>query len=91
MASRLCYNFSTRALSRSRSCNSNNFTSASFALALALALARRSPANVPAAFPTLPLIRRNTMATSDAPKKVEWLVVVPDFPGAQEKRLAVRP
>jgi len=31
------------------------------------------------------------MATADAPKKMEWLVVVPDFAGAQEKRLAVRP
>ncbi|KAL2152698.1 hypothetical protein VTH82DRAFT_5882 [Thermothelomyces myriococcoides] len=30
------------------------------------------------------------MAT-EAPKKFEWLVVVPDFPGAHEKRLAVRP
>jgi hypothetical protein len=31
------------------------------------------------------------MATSDAPKKMEWLVVVPDFPGVQQKRLEVRP
>ncbi|KAG7289772.1 hypothetical protein NEMBOFW57_006148 [Staphylotrichum longicolle] len=31
------------------------------------------------------------MATSDAPKKMEWLVVVPDFPGAHQKRLEVRP
>ncbi|AEO57079.1 hypothetical protein MYCTH_100127 [Thermothelomyces thermophilus ATCC 42464] len=30
------------------------------------------------------------MAT-EAPKKMEWLVVVPDFPGAHEKRIAVRP
>ncbi|EAQ85734.1 hypothetical protein CHGG_06987 [Chaetomium globosum CBS 148.51] len=30
------------------------------------------------------------MAT-EAPKKVEWLVVIPDFPGAQAKRLEVRP
>jgi len=44
-------------------------------------------------FPTLPLTltQRNTMATSDAPKKMEWLVVVPDFPGVQQKRLEVRP
>ncbi|KAK3904095.1 hypothetical protein C8A05DRAFT_32148 [Staphylotrichum tortipilum] len=31
------------------------------------------------------------MATTDTPKKMEWLVVVPDFPGVHEKRLAVRP
>ncbi|KAK4040305.1 hypothetical protein C8A01DRAFT_35728 [Parachaetomium inaequale] len=30
------------------------------------------------------------MAT-EAPKKMEWLVVIPDFPGVHEKRLAVRP
>jgi uncharacterized protein YciI len=34
--------------------------------------------------------QRNTMAT-EAPKKMEWLVVIPDFPGAQAKRLEVRP
>lgn len=34
--------------------------------------------------------QRNTMAT-EAPKKIEWLVVIPDFPGAQAKRLEVRP
>ncbi|AEO63604.1 2dfd283c-f207-4328-bbd7-303f58aaccb9 [Thermothielavioides terrestris] len=36
------------------------------------------------------------MATNAAPaagekKKFEWLVVIPDFPGAQQKRLDVRP
>ncbi|KAK3996687.1 hypothetical protein QBC44DRAFT_317369 [Cladorrhinum sp. PSN332] len=31
-----------------------------------------------------------TMASS-APKKIEWLVVVPDFPGAGAKRLEIRP
>jgi hypothetical protein len=32
------------------------------------------------------------MATSQSqPEKMEWLVVVPDFPGAHEKRLEVRP
>ncbi|KAB5554413.1 hypothetical protein GE09DRAFT_1120880 [Coniochaeta sp. 2T2.1] len=31
------------------------------------------------------------MASSAAPKKFEFLVVVPDFPGAQAKRLEVRP
>ncbi|KAK3307898.1 uncharacterized protein B0T15DRAFT_522937 [Chaetomium strumarium] len=31
------------------------------------------------------------MATGAAPNKTEWLVVVPDFPGAQQKRLEVRP
>jgi predicted RNase H-like HicB family nuclease len=32
------------------------------------------------------------MSTSaDGPKKWEWLVVVPDFPGVHEKRLEVRP
>ncbi|KAL2262460.1 hypothetical protein VTK26DRAFT_1244 [Humicola hyalothermophila] len=36
-----------------------------------------------------PLTQRNTMAT-ETPKR-EWLVVVPDFPGAHEKRLEVRP
>lgn len=30
------------------------------------------------------------MAT-ESPKKIEWLVVVPDFAGAHEKRLEVRP
>ncbi|KAH6627162.1 hypothetical protein B0J18DRAFT_465107 [Chaetomium sp. MPI-SDFR-AT-0129] len=30
------------------------------------------------------------MAT-EAPKKIEWLVVIPDFPGAHEKRIEVRP
>ena len=30
------------------------------------------------------------MATA-APTKYDWLVVVPDFPGAQEQRLKVRP
>jgi uncharacterized protein YciI len=34
--------------------------------------------------------QRNTMAT-ETPKKMEWLVVIPDFPGAQAKRLEVRP
>ncbi|KAK4158560.1 hypothetical protein C8A00DRAFT_39271 [Chaetomidium leptoderma] len=38
-----------------------------------------------------PLAQRNTMATSEAPKKMEWLVVIPDFPGANQKRLEVRP
>lgn len=37
-----------------------------------------------------PLLHRNTMATQ-APKKIEWLVVVPDFPGVHEKRIEVRP
>lgn len=40
-------------------------------------------------------LQRRTMATetpaADAPKKYEWLVVIPDFPGAHEKRMAVRP
>ncbi|KAK0672466.1 hypothetical protein QBC41DRAFT_217315 [Cercophora samala] len=31
------------------------------------------------------------MSSTEAPKKIEWLVVVPDFPGAHEKRLEVRP
>jgi hypothetical protein len=32
------------------------------------------------------------MATgAAAAAKTEWLVVVPDFPGAQQKRLEVRP
>lgn len=46
-----------------------------------------------------PLTQRKTMATSSseatgaaaAPKKFEWLVVVPDFPGVHQKRLEVRP
>ncbi|KAL2269178.1 hypothetical protein VTJ83DRAFT_4024 [Remersonia thermophila] len=32
-----------------------------------------------------------TAAASEAPKKIEWLVVIPDRPGAHEKRLEVRP
>ncbi|KAM7207601.1 hypothetical protein V8F20_002079 [Naviculisporaceae sp. PSN 640] len=33
-----------------------------------------------------------TMSSSEAaPRKFEWLVVIPDFPGVQEKRIAVRP
>ncbi|KAK4104533.1 hypothetical protein N658DRAFT_492632 [Parathielavia hyrcaniae] len=31
------------------------------------------------------------MAAESGPKKMEWLVVIPDFPGAHEKRIAVRP
>ena len=83
MASRL-RNLSFRALSRSRNFNSN--------CTLPFLLTRQSPATpFRTAFPTLPLTHRNTMATSDAPKKMEWLVVIPDFPGAHEKRLEVRP
>ncbi|KAL2134098.1 hypothetical protein VTI74DRAFT_985 [Chaetomium olivicolor] len=41
--------------------------------------------------PRTPITQRNTMATDSQPKKMEWLVVVPDFPGAHEKRLEVRP
>ena len=83
MASRL-RNLPFRAFSQSRNVNSN-CTPPFF-------LARQSPvAPFRRAFPTLPLTHRNTMATSDAPKKMEWLVVIPDFPGAHEKRLEVRP
>ncbi|KAJ4302401.1 hypothetical protein N0V88_002545 [Collariella sp. IMI 366227] len=32
-----------------------------------------------------------TEAQQQQPKKMEWLVVVPDFPGAHEKRIAIRP
>ncbi|KAK4188038.1 hypothetical protein QBC35DRAFT_497237 [Podospora australis] len=35
--------------------------------------------------------QKRTMAPSENPKKIEWLVVIPDFPGANEKRLEVRP
>ncbi|KAJ4409215.1 hypothetical protein N0V85_004117 [Neurospora sp. IMI 360204] len=35
--------------------------------------------------------RIRTMATAAAGKKIEWLVVVPDFEGVGEKRLEVRP
>jgi predicted RNase H-like HicB family nuclease len=31
------------------------------------------------------------MATDTTPKKYEWLVVVPDFPGVHQKRMDVRP
>ncbi|KAK3325791.1 hypothetical protein B0H66DRAFT_599933 [Apodospora peruviana] len=31
------------------------------------------------------------MSSSDAPRKYEWLVVVPDFPGALDKRIDARP
>ncbi|KAK4224403.1 hypothetical protein QBC38DRAFT_371066 [Podospora fimiseda] len=31
------------------------------------------------------------MASSTPQKKIEWLVVVPDFPGVNSKRLEVRP
>jgi hypothetical protein len=33
----------------------------------------------------------STAASTSAGRKYEWLVVVPDFPGALEKRLEVRP
>lgn len=80
-------NLSLRAFSRSRS--GFAFTS----------IPHRNPItpflnnNTTTAFPTLPLTltQRSTMATSDAPKKMEWLVVVPDFPGVHQKRLEVRP
>ncbi len=83
MASRL-RNLSFRALSQSRKFNYN--------CTPPFILTRQSPVTpFRSAFPTLPLTHRNTMATSDAPKKMEWLVVIPDFPGAHEKRLEVRP
>lgn len=34
---------------------------------------------------------RAMSSTAAAPRKFEWLVVVPDFPGALQKRLEVRP
>ncbi|KAK4138928.1 hypothetical protein BT67DRAFT_27256 [Trichocladium antarcticum] len=52
-------------------------------------LTRTRARNTNTALPT-PLTHRKTMAT-EAPKKIEWLVVVPDFAGAHEKRLEVRP
>ncbi|KAK0708792.1 hypothetical protein B0T21DRAFT_352825 [Apiosordaria backusii] len=30
-------------------------------------------------------------SSTESPKKIEWLVVIPDFPAAHEKRLEVRP
>lgn len=45
----------------------------------------------PHRLPAFSLTQRKTMATSDSPKKMEWLVVVPDFPGVHEKRMEVRP
>lgn len=39
--------------------------------------------------PRLSYTSVRTMAS--APRKYEFLVVVPDFPGVREKRLAVRP
>ncbi|KAK4456953.1 hypothetical protein QBC42DRAFT_280207 [Cladorrhinum samala] len=36
-------------------------------------------------------LRFRTMASSAAGKKIEWLVVVPDFAGAGQKRLEIRP
>ncbi len=54
----------------------------------AAAAPRFATAFFPATTPTF--THRSTMAT-DAPKKMEWLVVVPDFAGVQEKRLDVRP
>jgi hypothetical protein len=33
----------------------------------------------------------SSAATTAAPRKYEWLVVIPDIPGTLEKRLAVRP
>ncbi|KAM7218730.1 hypothetical protein V8F06_005884 [Rhypophila decipiens] len=35
------------------------------------------------------VITRTIMSSS--PQKFEWLVIIPDFPGAKEKRLEVRP
>ena len=52
-----------------------------------LILSRVSPSLSQTSFS---LAQRSTMAT-DAPKKMEWLVVIPDFPGAHQKRLEVRP
>ena len=79
----LLRNLSVRTFSPSRS----NLVSCS--------LRRTSPAVprfITTSFPATPTFtQRCTMATADAPKKMEWLVVVPDFAGAQEKRLAVRP
>lgn len=34
---------------------------------------------------------RTMSSSAAAPRKYEWLVVVPDFPGALQKRLEVRP
>jgi len=34
---------------------------------------------------------RRTMATETTGRKYEWLVVVPDFPGALSKRVEARP
>jgi uncharacterized protein len=34
---------------------------------------------------------KRAMASSSAPEKFEWLVVMPDQPGKLEKRLEVRP
>ena len=36
-------------------------------------------------------LARSTRAMSTAARKFEFLVVVPDFPGVQEKRVAIRP
>src|SRR5690348_2527094 len=89
MASHL-RNLSTRAFSQSRTC-----TPASLPQTNNLLIPRSRPAFRNTTVPRLPtyppFAQRNTMATSEAPKKMEWLVVIPDFPGVHEKRLEVRP
>lgn len=83
---------STRALFQS--CNNLRCNSASSSLFPKNGLIPRRTPPTPRRLSPLTLTQRNTMATdaaaAAAPKKVEWLVVIPDFPGAQEKRLEVR-
>lgn len=50
----------------------------------------RIQVQTPIPFPAVSPSRFRSMATGDA-KKYEWLVVVPDKPGMQAKRLEVRP
>ncbi|KAK4113480.1 hypothetical protein N656DRAFT_797349 [Canariomyces notabilis] len=45
----------------------------------------------PLTLTTTSTTQRRTMATDTTPKKYEWLVVVPDFPGVHQKRMDVRP
>jgi hypothetical protein len=47
----------------------------------------------PLAFPnsTAAAARRNMATAETTPRKYEWLVVIPDFPGMLEKRREIRP
>ncbi|KXX81934.1 Protein YciI [Madurella mycetomatis] len=82
MVSQLC-NLSTRVL-----CRSHNRTFSSPTRSNVRFRLHKTPA--PSPLPVI--IQRSTMSTETAaPKKFEWLVVIPDFPGVHSKRMEARP